>query len=713
MWAVAAGASALSLGGGSGAVVLGAPVDLSFELQPDPGTDVASSCVTAKLVAGDTVIGDSKVRVVPLPEVRGRPSGVRVLASIALDEPVLTVTLSAGCMGKTTRTYTFLSDLPTTVPRYSSASPVDVSRLSSAAGVASAVVAGSTPSVSTSAETRLATRAKVPDPKEPPALPVRAPSLAKPSKGAPAQAVDHKAASASRKEKALSVAAPATARSRLVLEPLDIWLESPVALRATPELLMAPSPEASVQRAQAADLWKSLNTQPEDLQKDVERLKTLEANAAVVRKQATKDQAEVAQLREQLERVEQERFPAMVVYALGALLLLALSVAAWIWTRLRHASQMAVRTWRDSVALGSRDAVAAHEAALGLAPHPGDTRVPPETLPTPDVPAAPSRPAPVAAVGAENMRAPFVATRPVASAPMPLVSAAPAVVAPRPTMHLVNPEELFDIQQQAEFFISVGEHQQAIEVLKKHIAEYRETSPLAYLELLRLYHTLSRVDDFSQLRSQFMQFFNAQVPDFSGFHRTGRMLYHYTDALAEIEAEWTTPAVLQLLEKFLFRRSGIQAVEPFDLAAYDDLLLLLSIAQTTPASARGAPPPRRRTTPSAAPMAESQVNEAPSAVLSPSDLPLDSLAASLEFDFELVPQRSDAAPFVATPPVPAGDSSIPLDLDISEPVHLTLSDLPAVPVTAAPAAGQPVGFGMDNDLMELRLELEQKKSDPK
>ena len=159
----------------------------------------------------------------------------------------------------------------------------------------------------------MATRAKVPDPKEPPALPVRAPSLAKPSKGAPAQAVDHKAASASRKEKALSVVAPATARSRLVLEPLDIWLESPVALRATPELLMAPSPEASVQRAQAADLWKSLNTQPEDLQKDVERLKTLEANAAAVRKQATKEQAEVAQLREQLERVEQERFPAMVV----------------------------------------------------------------------------------------------------------------------------------------------------------------------------------------------------------------------------------------------------------------------------------------------------------------------------------------------------------------------------------------------------------------
>ena len=132
LWALAAGASALSLGNGSGTVVLGSPVDLSFELQPDPGTDVASSCVTAKLVAGDNAISDNKVRVVPLPEVRGRPSGVRVLASVSLDEPVLTVTLTAGCNGKTTRSYTFLSDLPTTVTRSASASPVDLARLPAA-----------------------------------------------------------------------------------------------------------------------------------------------------------------------------------------------------------------------------------------------------------------------------------------------------------------------------------------------------------------------------------------------------------------------------------------------------------------------------------------------------------------------------------------------------------------------------------------------------
>jgi len=54
---------------------------------------------------------------------------------------------------------------------------------------------------------------------------------------------------------------------------------------------------------------------------------------------------------------------------------------------------------------------------------------------------------------------------------------------------------------------------------------------------------------------------------------------------------------------------------------------------------------------------------------------------------------------------------VSLDVDLSEPLHLTLSDLPPVPVTPPPPPGQAVGFGAENDLMELRLELEQRKDD--
>ncbi len=124
---VATGVWALSLGGSRGAVVLGAPLDLSFDVQPDPGTDIASACVTARIMAGETAIGDGRVRVTPLPDMRGRPPAVRVQAAIAVDEPVVTVTLSAGCTGKVTRTYTFLTELPNAAPR--SGAPVDVSQL--------------------------------------------------------------------------------------------------------------------------------------------------------------------------------------------------------------------------------------------------------------------------------------------------------------------------------------------------------------------------------------------------------------------------------------------------------------------------------------------------------------------------------------------------------------------------------------------------------
>ncbi|KQO20233.1 hypothetical protein ASF16_07905 [Acidovorax sp. Leaf78] len=763
MWVVAAGAGALSLGGSRGTVVLGAPLDVSFDVQPDPGADVASSCVSAQVKAGDTPIGDARVRITPLPEMRGRSPAVRVQASVAIDEPVLTVTLSAGCSSKITRTYTFLSELPATVAR--STSPVDVARLSSAplsssdaARAAAGANAAAAPGAGTAAQR--ASAGSAPDAAPNTTLnaapnaaagtpPTRAAAASRPV--APRAAANPAPARSVPSRQPAAAAPKAAERSRLVVEPLDLWLDRPVALRTSPELLVTPSDQPSAQRAQAAAVWKALNAQPEDINQDADRLKAVEADMAALRAQASRDRASAAQVQQQLEQAQEERFPAMVVYVLGGLLAAALLLVAWVLVRLRTNSEKAIRDWRDSVAaLGGRDpALAAREAVLGLTPHPGDTWLPPDTTPgaaqQAGPAAAPPARGPKLSSGAAPLVPSFVDTNPAPTATAPTLArtsgvapaiapavatgAAPAVApatASKTALHIVSPEELFDIQQQAEFFISVGEHHQAIEVLKKHIAERGDVSPLAYLELLRLYHTLSRVEEFAQLRKQFMQSFNAQVPEFTGFHRTGRMLYHYTDALAEIEAEWTSPSVMALLEKFLFRRDGVGAIEPFDMAAYDELLLLLAIAQTTPASARGdAASPRQRTTPLAPDRMDSVVMPEPPAqpAAKRDDLPLDSLAASLEFEFDeslrtpraVQPPEPPAAtrPPVVAPGVAVDTRGAPLDLDLSEPPHLTLSDLPAVPVTPPPPSGGAVGFGMGNDLMELRLELEHKENYPK
>lgn len=111
-WVVVGGATAISLGQSRGSVILGAPVDLAFDVQPDAGADIASSCVTADVAFGDSPVADARVRVFPLPELPGRSPAVRVQVVGTVNEPAITVTVSAGCSGKVTRTYTFLADLP-------------------------------------------------------------------------------------------------------------------------------------------------------------------------------------------------------------------------------------------------------------------------------------------------------------------------------------------------------------------------------------------------------------------------------------------------------------------------------------------------------------------------------------------------------------------------------------------------------------------------
>lgn len=719
---VVGSAAAISLGQSRGAVILGAPVDLAFDVQPDAGANIASSCVTADVAFGDAPVGDARVRVSPLPPLPGRSAAVRVQVAGSVNEPVITVTVSAGCAGKVTRTYTFLADLPVA---YVPGRVVNIDQLASVPpAVARDPGAGADRSVSPPTARRRAQAAAEPRERaESAATAPRKPQAARPpARIAPPRAsreVVRKAPEREERTAKVTAPPPAPERSRLVMEPLEALAEPAVALRPSADMGAVPAQASASQRQEAAAAWKALNTSPETVPRDDERVRALEAEMAALRAKSNAERASVAELQQRLALIESQRFPAGLVYALMALLVLVVGLLAWVWSRARRDSRLAVQAWRDSVALSAHYSHAGGYDPHDLTPHPHDTWAPEDSSP----------------FGVDTYIQPDSRLRkstvlPAASAPEPAPQ--PALVpetGPRleGPAHIVNPEELFDIQQQAEFFVSVGEHDQAVQVLKKHIAAHLETSPSAYLELLRLYHKLGRSDDFAQLRAQFCRHFNAQVPEFSAFSRQGKTLEHYIDALAAIEAEWTASSVVLLLEKFLFLRDGRAAVAPFDLAAFDDLLLLLAIAQTTPASARGAVSARMRTTPIAPPpdsapdsTASVSSGRKPSAPAAPVaaavDLPLDSLAASLEFDF-----GQNAAPAgwpenaasEARAHLDAPQREWELDLDLSDLPHLTLSDLPPAPVTAAPQPGQSIGFGSANDRVQAHLELEKRKTEPK
>ncbi|MBS0507636.1 MAG: hypothetical protein JSR53_09680, partial [Proteobacteria bacterium] len=565
---VASGVAALSLGPSRGAVVLGAPIDLMFEVRPDAGKDLASSCLSARLVSGANTISDSRVQVTPV--LGGAVPMVRVQARINADEPVLTVTLAAGCEGRVTRTYTFLADPPSAAPAVAQR-PLDLAGLGgTAARAADGLI----------------------DADAPPARPrglARAPGALGEEAGAPAGAAARPARPASPKAVDRPVRpralAPEPAAPRLVVEPVDLWLDTPLTLRLSRDepLLIAAPDEAK--RAQFAALWKALNASPENLQESMAQLDKLQAEAVAQGKQLQAEQASVAELRQRLEQVQAQSFSASWVYGLGGLLALAAGAIAWLARRPRREE---LQAWQHSVAHSAdlNNGAVATDGPDGqpqwqVQPDAADTWQPSE-LPREDTQEGHL---PVDAPDTVPVAPSAVATVPAAIEPV----MAPSVPKAARAQQIVPPEAVFDIQQQAEFFISIGEHEQAIEVLRAHIEEHGDAMPWAYLESLRLFHMLGRTETFNRLRQQFQERFNVRVPGFGQFHDDGHPLEDYPETLAEIEALWSSPEVMGVLDGFLFRRDMQQDTERFDLAAFDDLLLLLAIAQTTPAHLRGAP----------------------------------------------------------------------------------------------------------------------------
>ncbi len=141
----------------------------------------------------------------------------------------------------------------------------------------------------------------------------------------------------------------------------------------------------------------------------------------------------------------------------------------------------------------------------------------------------------------------------------------------------VSIEELIDLEQQAEFFVVLGQDRSAIELLVEHLRSTGGGSPLPYLKLLEIYRRVGDHDDYERTRDRFNHRFNAYAPHWGADLTTGRSLGAYPGVIPRLEQVWAKPVdAMAELEALLFRKSR---GELFDLPAYREVLFLYSIAR--------------------------------------------------------------------------------------------------------------------------------------
>ena len=541
---------AMSLGRHSGAALIGRPLDMSVQAVLDSQDDASNLCLEADVFYADNKLDNSRVRVTLEKSVTAQQQSlIRIRSSVLIDEPVVTFYLRVGCQLKTERRYVSLAELV------------------------------SEPLLNRSFSTPMPPAAPV----RPAALPaVNAAGNATPLERLPVAPVKEPALASRIKNQRTAVATPdnktaSPNKARLRLEPLDLTIERDPQLKSSAELLSIPAANPQ-ERAAASALWRALSAQPQDILRDTEKLQALENSVRSLQAQSQKTLTSIDDLNVKLQQAQADRYSNLLVYGLIFLLLAALAGLAYLlkhrnfirgggsgdkpWWRKNDANQSHRQSWVDSLA--SHEPIESSPARFV-----SEQKSAPVDIPLDFGPYPAAKPAGIQLAGISTF---------VNSVPFKFKDKSAFESSLTHPSRAVKAEELLDVQQQADFFVSIGQHEQAIDLLHSHIDENFETSALVYLDLFNLYHQLNRPDEYDALRVNFNQRFNTQIPTFELYTDKNLGLEAYQLALSRIEALWPSPKVLEIIEESLFRRPDTDA-EVFNLEAYRELLMLYSVAK--------------------------------------------------------------------------------------------------------------------------------------
>lgn len=140
-----------------------------------------------------------------------------------------------------------------------------------------------------------------------------------------------------------------------------------------------------------------------------------------------------------------------------------------------------------------------------------------------------------------------------------------------------NVEEISDVTQEAEFWISLNDPRRAIEILEPHTEIEHPDSPVTWLYLLDLYREVGEEEKYNALRARFTSLFNARIPFYGTPELESQSLEDFPHLLDRICKLWRSVDIVPFLQSLLIDdRAGARA--GFDLPLYRDILMLIGIA---------------------------------------------------------------------------------------------------------------------------------------
>jgi pilus assembly protein FimV len=512
--AATADVGALGFGRVPSVVPYGAPLDLSIPIRLEAGESLAPTCVFADVSIGDRRLPASAVRV----SLEGHGTAaeghsVRVRTSLAVEEPVVTLDVAAGCDARVTRRVVVLADPPARIA-LSSAAPAAQRESDRPDAAPGPIAARQQPATTAGAQ---------PAPDRPSTVPVSYPV---------ARGTIRQPASTTSGRPAADVTTPLPAPQREDIPP------------APRALTLAAQDEAEARAAAvAAQAEASAATQ---------RVAALEQGMQDLHSHALSNQEALAQMRSRLGDAEgrSRLLPALLL--LCAMLIL---LAAWLAQRLRTLQRAAPST--------------AHAAAGNDAPLDG-SRVGPESDGQHGSASAKNDGKTSSAFGA----LPSAADAVWRASTEPLMADAPA------DDRLVRPatvDEIMDLEQQAEFFILLGQDDAAIDLWVAHLRSSGGVSPLPYLKLLEIHKRRHDRPAYERTRTRFSQRFDAPAPDWDAEPEQGQALQDYPRAMSRLQRTWHVPQDAMLELEGLLLRKNVE--ESFDLPAYRDALVLYAVAR--------------------------------------------------------------------------------------------------------------------------------------